>query len=116
MNTNMNSIRPKVTSGELVARINAHIHELAQATDAVHALEEILRYLEACSNFHQYSLFNMWLILMNRTQATLVAGYRKWGSMNRYVRKGEHGIHILAPILISKEEEDITPEKTVFSI
>jgi len=113
MNTNTNSIRPRVTSGELVARITEHIKQLAEATDAALISEEMLRYLEACSRFHHYSLFNMWLILMTKPQAKLVAGYRKWQSMNRYVRKGEHGIPILAPILISKDKEDPTPEKTV---
>jgi len=108
MNTN-----GKITSTELITMITKHIEQLARETDAARVSEEMLRYLEACSKFHHYSLFNMWLIMMTKPQATLVAGYRKWQSLNRYVRKGEHGISILAPILISKDKEDPIPEKTV---
>lgn len=47
-----------------------------------------------------------YLILMQKPEATRVAGYRTWQSMGRQVRKGEKGIHILAPISRKVSEED----------
>lgn len=55
--------------------------------------------LEMKSKFHQYSFFNVSLILAQRPGATLVAGFRRWPSLGRYVRRGEMGIAILAPLL-----------------
>jgi hypothetical protein len=66
----------------------------------------MLRYLDMCSSFHQYSPCNVWLILMEKPDATMVAGFHKWMTMKRFVRKGEHGIAILAPVLASGENED----------
>ena len=60
------------------------------------------QYLKMLQHFHKYSLSNIMLILAQRPDATFVAGYRSWKKMNRYVKKGEKGIKILAP-LIKKE-------------
>jgi antirestriction protein ArdC len=49
---------------------------------------------------------------MQRPDATRVAGYHTWKSVGRQVRKGEHGIAILAPIVprlpVAREDEDGT--------
>jgi hypothetical protein len=111
MNTNRISDHVKITSNDLTTKVTAHIEELAQATDAARVSEEMLRYLDACSKFHKYSLFNLWLILMARPNATAVAGFRKWQSLNRYVNKGEHGIPILAPILVKQKDDTTTQEE-----
>jgi hypothetical protein len=101
------------TSSKLFSMITAHIEELAQATDAARVSEEMLRYLDACSKFHKYSLCNLWLIMMTKPDATAVAGFRKWQSLNRFVRKGEHGIPILAPMLVKKNNVTTPKEKIV---
>lgn len=108
-----------ITSGKLLSMITAHIEELAQATDAARVSEEMLRYLDACSKFHKYSQCNMWLIMITKPNATAVAGYRKWQSLNRYVKKGEHGIPILAPMLVKRNvdinaQEEIVGFKVVY--
>lgn len=55
-------------------------------------------YLQFISKFHQYSFNNVALILMQKPDATMVAGYNAWKkNFGRYVRKGETGITILAP-------------------
>ena len=41
---------------------------------------------------------NTLAIFLQCPEATQVAGYRAWQEMGRQVRKGEHGITILAPI------------------
>jgi hypothetical protein len=100
------TIQNQNSSADLKARITEHIEELARATDIARVSEEMLRYLDMCSRFHQYSPFNVWLILMGKPDATIVAGFHKWISMKRFVRKGERGIAILAPVLTPEVNED----------
>lgn len=47
--------------------------------------------------FHDYSLGNLLLIMWQKPNATLCAGFKQWQKHERYVKKGEHGIKILAP-------------------
>ncbi len=98
--------QPRFTSGDLSTSITSRITELAQATDAARMTDEMKAYLETCSKFHQYSPFNVWCILMTMPQASMVAGFQKWRSLNRYVRKGEKGIPILAPIIVKDDPDD----------
>jgi antirestriction protein ArdC len=108
------------TSADLKARITKRIQELAQATDTARVSEEMLRYLDMCSKFHQYSPCNVWLILMSQPNASYVAGFKKWKSMGRFVRNGEHGIPILAPIISTltndkgEEEQRLVGFKIVY--
>ena len=107
-------IQTRNSAIELKARITERIQELAQATDVARVSEEMQRYLDMCSRFHQYSPCNVWLILMGKPNATMVAGFHKWISMKRYVRKGERGIAILAPVLVPEVNKDgIQVEKLV---
>jgi len=99
-------IQPHNSATDLKSRITEHIQELAQATDAARVSEEMQRYLDMSAKFHQYSPFNVWLILMEKPTATVVAGFHKWISMKRFVRKGEHGIAILAPVFAPEVNED----------
>jgi antirestriction protein ArdC len=46
---------------------------------------------------YPYSFNNQLLIAFQCPQATMVAGFRKWKSVGRQVRKGEKAIKILAP-------------------
>jgi antirestriction protein ArdC len=56
------------------------------------------------------------LIAMQRPDATAVAGFRRWQELGRQVRKGEHGIRILAPMLVKDKDADDpeTAERLVF--
>lgn len=96
----------KNSSTELQKKIQSHLEELAQATDVARKSKEMLRYLDFVSKFHQYSPANIWLILLAKPDASQVAGFHKWKSMGRFVRTGEQGLPILAPILIKQEDED----------
>ena len=55
------------------------------------------QFLAVTARFHRYSLNNVLLILLQAPHATRVAGYRRWQSLGRQVRKGERGIAIFAP-------------------
>ncbi len=63
-------------------------------------------WLRTAARFHHYSFRNTVAIWMQRPDATQVAGYRTWQSLGRQVRKGEHGIQILAPVTRRKNERD----------
>ena len=67
--------------------------------------------MEMCARFHKYSPHNVWLILIACPHATLVAGFKKWRTIDRFVCKGEKGIPILAPVLVTKKNEDGEEEK-----
>lgn len=63
-------------------------------------------YLRTMAKFHNYSFNNTLLIAMQRPEATLVAGFNAWkNKFNRYVKKGEKGIQIIAPAPIKEVEE-----------
>jgi putative transposase len=49
--------------------------------------------------FHRYSFHNLCLITAQCPTATSVAGFQTCRTMGRFVRKGEKGIAILAPIV-----------------
>lgn len=64
------------------------------------------------SRFHSYSFQNSCLIHSQRPDATLVAGYRAWLQLKRFVKKGEKGIAILAPLL-RKDKDGDDPEQKI---
>jgi antirestriction protein ArdC len=64
------------------------------------------RMLAVAARFHHYSPANVMLILGQRPDATRVAGYRGWQSLGRQVRRGEHGIAILAPCTYAARSGD----------
>ena len=70
--------------------------------------EKYMRYLSVMSKFHRYSVNNTMLIYMQKPEATLVAGFNKWkNQFARHVKKGEHGITIIAPTPYKKKIEEM---------
>ena len=85
---------------------------LEQLTDALaHGKSESLtRYLAMLAKFHKYSFANVLMILSQNPDATHVTGFHTWRQMGRFVRKGEKGIVIIAPMTIKpKESRDEDP-------
>jgi len=73
--------------------------------------KRILEYFEFCSRFHNYSFQNRILIWLSRPDATLVAGFKAWRNTGRYVKKGEKGIPIFAPMRMKvRKGEEWEPE------
>lgn len=66
----------------------------------------LTRYLAAMSRFHAYSWGNLFLILAQRPDATNVAGFQTWKALGRFVKKGEKGIAIIAPMNIRPREDE----------
>jgi len=74
-----------------------HFATLVAALEAGRS-DALVRYLETASRFHTYSFRNQCLIAAQCPTATRVAGYQAWRRLGRWVRRGETGIVILAPI------------------
>src|SRR6266404_3147362 len=74
--------------------------------------EVLTQYLGAMAKFHTYSFGNVMLIARQKPSATNVAGVRTWNSLGRFVRHGEKGILILAPLVGRSRQpvEEITGE------
>ncbi len=68
--------------------------------------EKWKQYLRMQGKLHQYSFGNVVLILAQKPDATYVAGYKTWQKLGRYVKKGEKGIIILAPIIAKPQQQD----------
>ena len=70
----------------------------------------LAQYLQGIAKFHTYSFGNIMLIARQKPSATNVAGVRTWNSLGRFVRRGEKGILILAPMISRKARtgEEIT--------
>ena len=79
---------------------------LEQGVKDIFTSEMYTMYLRTMAKFHNYSFNNTLLIAMQRPDATLVAGFQAWkNKFNRYVKKGEKGIQIIAPAPIKEVEE-----------
>lgn len=91
---------------EITDGIEQGIKELFQS-------DKYEQYLSVMSRFHKYSLNNTMLIYLQKPDASLVAGFNKWkNQFNRHVKKGEHGITIIAPTPSKKmiEEQKLDPD------
>jgi hypothetical protein len=75
------------------------IDQLRQGVATLTSTDQWTQWLRVQRRFHIYSWGNSLLVLMQRPDATRVAGYHTWKSVGRQVRKGERGIAILAPIV-----------------
>ena len=79
---------------------------LEQGVKDIFTSEMYTMYLRTMAKFHNYSFNNTLLIAMQRPDATLVAGFQAWkNKFNRYVKKGEKGIQIIAPAPIKEVEK-----------
>ena len=106
----VNIMADKPTNRERLQQITAGIE---QGIKELFESEKYMRYLSVMSRFHRYSVNNTMLIYMQKPDATLVAGYNKWkNQFERHVKRGEHGITIIAPTPYKKkiEEQKLDPD------
>jgi antirestriction protein ArdC len=88
----------------------AAVHaRLVEAVDALVEGTAWRQMLDVAARFHRYSPNNVMLILLQRPDATRVAGYHTWRELDRHVRKGEKGIAILAPLTMRRANAEDTP-------
>ncbi|MBI1826659.1 MAG: DUF1738 domain-containing protein [Planctomycetes bacterium] len=94
----MNTEQARKTIDEALSRLS---DALAQGKS-----ESLTMYLAAIARFHRYSLGNLLLILSQRPDATRVAGFQTWKQLGRFVKKGERGLFIIAPMRCCKKVDD----------
>ncbi len=88
------------------------IDELAASLSAGRS-ETLTNYLATMGRFHRYSLHNVMLIVLQRPTASHVAGFHTWRKLGRFVKKGEKGIVILAPVVrrTSLKQDNLSEEE-----
>ena len=96
----------KARTADLLAKLDAEISRVI-ASD-----EGLREYLRCSARMWDYSYGNRFLIMIQRPDARMVAGFNKWKSLGRPVRKGSKAIRILAPTKIPVIDE-ATGEKSV---
>lgn len=77
-------------------KTQALMREIEKGVKEVFKSKNYIQYLKTMSAFHSYSFRNNVLIMMQKPEATRVAGFETWKKIGRYVKKGEKGIRIIA--------------------
>ena len=90
-------------------RVEALHAQLSERLAALTTSDEWVTYLRAAARFHTYSANNVWLILMQRPEASRVAGFHTWKAVGRSVVKGAKGIKILAPCSYTARDDEGDP-------
>ena len=107
-------VTPLVLTGQNNAeRMKEITDRLEAGIQALFDSDQYAAYLKAMSKFHNYSFNNTLLIVMQKPDASLIAGFSKWKTdFDRSVKKGEKGIKILAPapFKVKKDMERIDPK------
>src|SRR3954467_5004513 len=92
-------------AAELNAGIRRTIEQLASETDTARQSQLFRDYLRTSAAFWDYSWHNQMLIWRQHPDASYVAGFNNWLRFGRYVRKGEKGIAILAPMFFKDKRQ-----------
>ena len=107
------SVQTIELSGETpYERMGEIMKKLEEGVKNIFNSDKYAEYLSCMSKFHNYSFRNTLLILMQKSDATMVAGYNAWqNNHKRTVKRGEHGIKIIAPssYKTKKQFEKINP-------
>ena len=73
--------------------------------------ETLTAYLATMARFHNYSFGNILAIARQKPTATRVAGYGTWRELGRFVKRGERGIQILAPMIGFRRRDDAVEQE-----
>ena len=85
--------------GRIFKALDQLAEQLEESSDALET------FLMTMGRFHRYSFWNSLLIQIQKPEATHVAGFNTWKTLDRHVRAGSKAIYILAPIL-TKQKTD----------
>ena len=106
-------------------KIDVVMKQLKAGVEGIQESYQFRLFLITMAKFHDYSIGNQILIMLQRKDATHVAGFNTWKDLGRWVKKGERGISILAPVMPPKpkpeektleEEETIEPQPVYFKV
>src|SRR5580658_4957750 len=85
--------------------IKQAVDYLIEQLEAGHS-DTLAAYLGTMARFHNYSFGNILQIARQRPDATRVAGFGAWKELGRFVKRGEKGIQILAPVVGYRRRKD----------
>lgn len=98
------------THEEMEAELKALSEMLEKGIEQAGNSDFYKKLLDTVSKFHNYSLSNTLLILMQNPNATYVAGYKTWGKFGRHIKRGEKSIRIYSPafktVVVNVEKVD----------
>jgi len=100
---------PKQQNQTAREAIAANVQALIEQLEQGHS-ETLTAYLTAMGRFHNYSFGSILEIARQKPDATRVAGFHAWNQFGRRVKKGEHGIRILAPVIGARRKKDDVAE------
>ena len=92
-------------------KIDEVLKRLKEGVDGIQQSDNFRTFLLTMAKFHDYSIGNLILIMLQRPNATRVAGFTTWKHLGRWVKKGENGIAILAPCMPPKGTKAAPPEE-----
>ena len=99
------SFDPKAAAEARKAEMEEITIELEKGVKNIFDGANYQEYLDFCSKLPRYSVNNQILIMMQKPDATMCQSFTNWKEVNRFVRKGEKGIRILAPAPYKMQKE-----------
>ena len=102
---------PKAAAEARKAEMDEITTKLEKGVKDIFTSDGYKDYLNLCAKLPRYSVNNQILIMLQRPDATMCQSFTGWKDMNRFVRKGEKGIRILAPspYKMQKEQDKTDP-------
>ena len=106
------------TAEEKKAEIEQLTKQLEEGVEEYLRSDRYKELLCTFSKFHNYSLNNTILIMLQKPESSMIAGYTKWrDDFHRQVRPGEKGIKIYQPVNIKvkveKEKVDLLTHQKI---
>ena len=80
-------------------KIDVVMKQLKDGVETIQQSDRFRLFLSTMAKFHDYSIGNLILIMIQKPDATHVAGFNTWKDLGRWVKAGEKGIAILAPVM-----------------
>lgn len=99
-----------IAAGE--AKIDGVLKQLKEGVEGIQQSENFRQFLLTLAKFHDYSIGNLILIMIQKPNAIHVAGFTTWKDLHRWVKKGEKGISILAPCMPPKSKKPASGERS----
>jgi hypothetical protein len=90
---------PAVAPEEGERKIDIVMKQLKDGVESIQDSSHFRLFLTTMSKFHDYSIGNLILIAIQKPTATHVGGFNTWKNLGRFVKGGERGIAILAPVM-----------------
>lgn len=96
---------PKAAAEARKAEMDEITGKLEKGVKEIFEGDNYKDYLKFCAKLPRYSVNNQILIMMQKPDAVMCQSFTGWKDMNRFVKKGEKGIRILAPSPYKMEKE-----------